>query len=245
MTEPAVTVLHAGRPGITEDLLRPAQFEGGGNVYEWLAELLPGAGPVLDLCCGSAPLADHVQRYVGVDSSAAELAVAARRRPDAATIHGDARAVDLGDRRFAAVGLSMALMLLPLEVVLARARRWLGPGGVVAATVPLRSDALAGTAYNGLLAALGWQGDPFREPLDDVAARARAGRFAVVSDELRFFRVPITEPPDRERLLHSFYLPDRGVDSLACARDLLLAELAAGEPTIGYPIRRLSLRLQP
>lgn len=213
MIQPVVSALHARRPGITEDLLAPAYDEQGRNPYGWLAELLP-AGPVLDLGCGSAALADHVECYLGVDSSTAELAAAAVRRPSAATVLGDALTVDLGGRTFDAVALSMALMLLPLELLLGRARGWLAPGAALAATVPIRSSHLAGTAYNRLLTTLGWQGEPFPEPLDRLAERAAGQGFAVVSDELRSFAVPIVRLPDRELLLRSFYLPDRGADSL-------------------------------
>lgn len=238
---PVVAALHERVPGITEVLLATAYDDQGRNPFGWLAEALPATGAVLDLCCGSAALAEHIGagRYLGVDSSAAELAVAAARRPPAVTIHADARAVDLGGRTFAAVALSMALMLLPLEALLGRARQWLAPAGVLTATVPLRDPELAGTPYHRLLATLGWRGGPFPEPLHHVARRSREQGFAVHSDEVRFFAVPIARPADRELLLRSFYLPDGGADLLATARELLLAEVAAGRPTIGYPIRRI------
>lgn len=241
--ESIISVLHARRPGITEDLLVSARDDHGRNPYDWLAEVLPRSGSVLDLCCGSAPLAEHVgaDRYLGVDNSPEELAAAAARRPDAGTIHADVGAADLGDRTFEAVALSMALMLPPLEAVLARARGWLVPAGVLAATVPLRDTDLAGTPYNRLLTALGWRGEPFPEPLDDLAERAGRQGFAVDSDELRFFGVPIARTADRDLLLSSFYLPDGGPDQIAAGEELLLAEVTAGRPSLGYPIRRIQL----
>lgn len=263
MRTPGVSALHAHDPGITEDLLTPSADDRGRNVYRWLAELLPAAGDVIDLCCGSAPLADHVgaERYLGVDASETELATAATRRPWARTVHADAATVDFAPGtfeagtfeagrfeagtfeagRFEAVALSMALMLLPLEPLLDRAGRGLGPGGALVATVPLRRRELAGTPYNGLLSALGWRGEPFPEPLDALGRRARQHGFAVVSDEVRFFAVPIGTEPDRELLLRSFYLTGRG-DAAATARALLLAEVTAGRAAIGYPIRRVHLR---
>lgn len=244
MTGSSVSALHDRVPGITEDLLATAVDTGGLSPYSWLAELVPAAGPVLDLCCGSAPMAEHVVRgrYLGVDSSAAELAVATARRPWAATARADSLTVDPAGRTFAGVTLSMALMLLPLEAVLSRAREWLAPGGVVAATVPLRDPALDGSAYNGLLSALGWQGEPFPEPMHALSRRAATGGFTVESDELRHFAVAIAAADDRELLLRSFYLPDRG-DRVGSARTFLLAEVSAGGSTIGYPIRRICLRL--
>lgn len=239
-----MSTLHARRPAITEDLLWPARDEHGCNPYRWLAGLLPETGQVLDLCCGSAPLADlvGVQRYLGVDTSSAELVVAAARRPSATTVRADVLDAELDGAPFAAVALSMALMLLPLEAVLVRVRDWLAPTGVLAATVPLRDPRLAGTPYNRLLTALGWAGEPFREPLDGVAARARRQNFAVVADEQRFFPVPIADVPDRELLLGSFYLPERHGQHILAARELLLAEVAEGRTSLHYPIRRLCLR---
>ena len=69
---------------------------GGLQPYAWLAEGLPTTGPVWDVCCGSAPVADvvGVDRYCGVDLSEAELAQAALRRPGARVRHGDAMTVD-------------------------------------------------------------------------------------------------------------------------------------------------------
>jgi hypothetical protein len=46
---------HAERPGITESVLRRARA-GGTDPYDWLAEVVPRRGRVLDLGCGSAPL---------------------------------------------------------------------------------------------------------------------------------------------------------------------------------------------
>lgn len=243
MTRASIDALHDRVPGITEDLLATAVGSEGASPYSWLAELLP-SGQVLDLCCGSAPMAEHVGRgqYLGVDSSVSELAVAAARRPWATTVRADVHGVDLAGRTFAAATLSMALMLLPLEALLGRAREWLSPSGVLAATVPLRDPELDGSAYDGLLSAMGWRGEPFPEPLQGVASRAAEAGFTVESDELRLFAVPIATTADRELLLRSFYLPDRSSNRVGSARKLLLAEVAAGRSTIGYPIRRLCLR---
>jgi hypothetical protein len=46
---------HAARPGIAESVLRRARA-GGTDPYDWLAEVVPPRGRVLDLGCGSAPL---------------------------------------------------------------------------------------------------------------------------------------------------------------------------------------------
>lgn len=235
---PDVRGLHARVPGVTEDLLRVAQDTAGRDPYRWLAELIPSAGPVLDLCCGSAALADCLDpaRYLGVDSSPDELAVAAARRPHVRTRLGEA--LDPPGDAAATITVSMGLMLLPLEGLLARVRGTLPAGGVLAGTVPLRSPALDGTPYNRLLATLGWRGEPFPEPLHDLAGRAASCGFELSSDELSHFAVPVERPAQRELLLRSFYLP---VVDLGGARRLLLGLAEAGT-TLPYPIRRIALR---
>ena len=235
---PDVRGLHARVPGITEDLLSVALDAAGRDPYSWLAELIPAAGPVLDLCCGSAALADHLApaRYLGVDSSPDELAVAATRRPHVRTRLG--AALDPSADAAATITVSMGLMLLPLEGLLAKVRGNLAAGGVLVGTVPLRSPALDGTPYNRLLAALGWRGEPFPEPLHDLAGRAASCGFELSSDELSHFAVPIGRPAQRELLLRSFYLP--AVD-VGAARRLLRTLAEAGTP-LPYPIRRIALR---
>ena len=72
-----VAAFHAGRAGITEQVLRRARLDGR-DAYDWLADAVPPAGLVLDVACGSAPMRDRLpgRAYMGVDLSAAELAVA-------------------------------------------------------------------------------------------------------------------------------------------------------------------------
>lgn len=233
-----VADLHARVPGITEDLLAGALTEDGVDPYSWLCSALPPTGLVVDLCCGSAPIADLVgeHRYLGVDRSEPELAIAAARRPWARTRLGDALTVEPGGP-IAAVAVSMGLMLLPLSLVLERAARWLPPGGIVAATVPLRDPASAGTPYHRLLVALGWTGEPFPEPLDALDRRCAEVGFAVRSDQRCCFAVPIATAADHELLLNSFYLPSADP---AAARQVL-TDLSAHCSTLPYPIRRVVL----
>jgi SAM-dependent methyltransferase len=227
----AVADLHASRPGITEDLLAPARSASGLSPVEWLLEPLPADPAVLDLCCGSAPVADHVGRYTGVDSSPHELAEARRRRPRADVREGDAldAAVTSDVSEVDAVVLSMALMLLPLEAVLARAAAVLPRGGLLTAVVPLRGAAVVGTAYGAVLDALGESGRGYPEPLDRVAERAVG--FAVLDDS----RDAFVRPPDPDLVLASFYAPTATPVQRAAARALLTGP-------VDYPLRRLVLR---
>ena len=67
-----------------------------------------GGGSVLDVCCGSADF-EHEGAYVGLDFHATTLAVARERRPTAALVRGDARALPFGDGSFDVVVCQMAL----------------------------------------------------------------------------------------------------------------------------------------
>lgn len=227
----AISALHAHRAGITEDLLAPARSADGVNPYEWLTQPLPVAPRVLDLCCGSAPLADAIAGYTGVDSSAGELGEARRRRPGADLRLADAldasATADLSD--LDAVTVSMALMLVPLEALLARVARVLGSGGLLTAIVPMRGGPVVGTPYGEVLAVLGELDRPYPEPLDDVAGRC-AG-FELLDDARESF----VRMPDVELVLSSFYAPDASPAAREAARRLLT------EP-LDYPLRRLVLR---
>ena len=78
-----LSAFHAERAGITKDVLEHALDTAGSTAYDWAAEPL-AAETVLDLACGSAPMAVRVSgaRYMGLDLSPAELAAAGdRSRP--------------------------------------------------------------------------------------------------------------------------------------------------------------------
>lgn len=226
-----VAGLHAVSAGITEDLLAPARSADGRSPLQWLLEPLAAGARVLDLCCGSAPVADGVTAYTGVDSSAAELAEARRRRPGVDVRLGDAldaaTTSDLVD--VDAVVVSMALMLLPLEAVLARAAGVLATDGVLTAVVPMRGREVAGTAYGAVLDALGEGDRGYPEPLDRVPERATG--WAVVDDSRTTFR----REPEPDLVLSSFYAPDATPEQRAAARAMLTGPL-------DYPLRRLVLR---
>lgn len=232
-----VTRLHAERPAVTEDLLRPARDAAGRNPYEWLAAALPATGRVLDLGCGTAPLAEEVglHRYVGVDRSAAELVEARRRRPGV-----DVRLGEAGDPppvgTVTSVAVSMALMLIGLEPVLAVAARLLPAGAVMAATVPTRdADLLAGTTYGSMLGLIGQTGRGYPDPLEagGLARRAAAAGFRLVEDRLDSFSRQVSDGEDAAFVVDSCY-----AEPPPAARDAAL-RLVHGAGVLDYPIRRL------
>ncbi|MBO8196665.1 methyltransferase domain-containing protein [Streptomyces oryzae] len=151
---------HERRPGITEAVLRRATCEGCTG-YDWLLEAVPTVGerPVLDLACGSAPLEPALRGlgYLGVDASAAELALA-RTKGAGGLVRADAARLPLPSDSCRAVVCSMGLQILtPLPEVLREAARVLVPKGRLVALLPdhgpLRGADVLWLA--GLMAALG------------------------------------------------------------------------------------------
>ena len=205
-----VDAFHEEHAGITEDLLLPARC-GELDPYGWLLEPLPPDASVLDLACGSAPVADRVGRYVGVDRSPAELAEARRRRPGVDVRLGDALDPALYAQAYDAVVVSMALMLLDVDRLVGLA---LSAAPLLVAIVPMRGDAVRGTRYGDVLDALGILDVPFPADL-------RGG-------EVREF----VRPPDPDLVLSSFYAPAATDAQRRSARALLTEPLA-------YPLRRL------
>lgn len=125
-----VDAFHAASPGITEHVLGRARAEGT-DPYRWCAAALGRTGElVADVACGSGPLAAHLPRWVGVDTSAAELdAAAARGRSPVA--RADVLELPLATRSLDAVVCSMGLQVTePLPDVLAEIARVLRPGGI-------------------------------------------------------------------------------------------------------------------
>lgn len=249
-----VAALHQARPGITEDLLARARDPSGRTPYDWLVAALPGSGTVLDLACGSAPIAPLVglDRYLGIDRSAAELATARARRPGVRVVLGDvAGAGPAGSAGsagsaapYAAGTVSMALMLLDLRAVLRRVRPLLPAGAPLVAIVPTRSPGLADTDYGRLLGLLGQLSLPYPEPLDPSTLRPRlaAEGFALTSDQRADFARPVRSAADADLVVSSFYAVRSPPEAVAAARGFLLDRLDAGPFTLGYPIRRLVAR---
>lgn len=239
--ESYLAAFHAERPGITDAVLARATDADGSGPYDWLAEVLPGEGAVVDVACGSGPLATRAVRgWVGLDRSAAELRRAAQVAPGHVAL-ADALSLPLRTAGAEAVVCSMALMLLddPGAAVVEMARV-LRVGGLLVALLPAGAPLSVRdrARYIRLLAALRLRRLPFRHHrvLDDPRSLLAAAEFRVVSDQRRRFVHPLTGPDDALRLVHSLYLP--GLDSrrLRAARHVTRRWTGSG---IGIPLRRL------
>jgi SAM-dependent methyltransferase len=246
-----VAAFHADRAGITEDVLETARDSSGLSPYDRLARVVEGfltarAAPsgrparVVDLACGSAPVARRLEGHtvLGVDMSAAELALARDR--GVSVIRADASRLPLPDASVDAAVMSMALMLVPLRQVLSEVHRVLRPGGVVAATVPHTRplpvrDRLR---YGRLCVALRRAGLAYPNDQDLVLPdeRFRAAGLVLQHDTELAFSYDVASTAHAERLLASLYLPDVHPDRMRAARRVV--RRWAGS-TIGTPIRLL------
>lgn len=252
---------HERNAGITETLLLRST-DGARTPYAWLLEDLdrPGSGGSrLDLACGSAPLwpgvlapassraitANGGRAYVGVDRSAAELRLAARRGAGP-LVRGDATALPFADASFDHVVCSMGLMLLqPFDAALAEIARVLRPAGRLHAIVPtdrpvLPRDLLTiGRLLLALRTRLRYPNDA--ELSDPAPALARAG-LVLDGDDRRRFAAPLATEADARLAVAALYLP--GVS--AERRTAGVAALRSRLPTyLPVPLRRLLAHRAP
>ena len=237
-----VAAFHAGRAGITEQVLRRARLDGH-DAYDWLAGAVPPAGLVLDVACGSAPMRDRLpgRAYMGVDLSAAELAVARQGGADRLA-RGSATALPLAAGSVNVVVCSMALHIVtPLPAALAEAARVLAPGGRLVATLPDRRPLRASDlpVLTGLLTILGrrlsYPNDRLMRELPDVLAGAGLRRF---TDDRRRFPYRLRSRADADLYLDSLYLPGLPAGRYRAAR-AFLRTLARTGISLPVPIRRV------
>ncbi|XXT14725.1 class I SAM-dependent methyltransferase [Sorangium sp. So ce429] len=137
---------HRSHAGATSEFFGPARTPEGGDSYDRLAALVPEGDEavVLDLGCGDGLLLERIRqrrgscaRLIGLDMSADELAVAARRLgPDVLLLNERAQAISLPPASVDVVLSHMALMLMgdPASAI-AEIHRVLRPGGVFSAIV--------------------------------------------------------------------------------------------------------------
>jgi SAM-dependent methyltransferase len=238
-----LSVFHTEQPGITERVLRRARCAAG-DPYDWLGAAVPGTGRVLDVACGSAPLWSHLagRAYLGVDLSAAELALA-RQRGAGPLLRASATAVPVADETVDTVVCAMALHVIqPLPAVFAEIGRVLVPGGRLAALVPDRGPLRGADPLwlAGLMAALGrtigYPGDTaLRHGLPQLLG---AAELHLVDDRRRRFTYRLRTPEDADLLLSSLYLPGLPERRLRVARRWLHT-LARAHAKLPVPLRRI------
>lgn len=139
--EEALTHFHDRWAGTSTVVFGRGRLPDGSSSYAWLTEPVR-RGPVLDLGCGDGAVLQHLQHLpvVGLDSNAAELAIARERLPHAELVEGDIRSLPFADRRFEAVVSHMALMLVPdPERVAQEVDRVLQDGGTFRCVVGARN----------------------------------------------------------------------------------------------------------
>jgi len=237
---------HAKRAGITELVLR----HGPEDPYRWLADAVltctvPG-DVVLDVGCGSAPLAELLpgRRWLGLDPAAAELALA-RQRGARTVVLGDAQALPMPGGVVAAVVASMSLQILqPLDRVAAEIARVLRPRGVLVALVPSTRPLTLGDRlrYARLLVALRRPALPYPNGERELVPALRRAGLLPVLDARRRFDHPLEVAGDGVRLVESLYLPGVSPRRVDAARTL-----AAGwvGHRLGIPLRLLVTRRPP
>lgn len=242
---------HDARPGITEQVLTHTTTRDDEAPYAWLVRpLRDTTGPILDLACGSAPtqplLADR--RWLGLDSSAGELAYAATvgRGP---LVQARADRLPVRDGTLVAVCAAMCLQVLtPLDQVLRELRRALRPSGMLVALVPARLPPIprGWLGWWRVLHALGSRSQPWPNPgaLDGLAGVLRANGFVVDSDERRVFQYPVTGPGEVALLLDSLYLPHLTSDRVDVAKTTLAWWARPGR-ALPIPLRRVVAHLPP
>lgn len=234
---------HAERPGITERILTRCQA-GGIDPYEWCAEpLADQPGPILDLACGSGPMADRLHGWLGSDTSMAELH-AAREHERSPLLRASATRLPMSAGAFDAVVCSMGMQIIePITDALAEMSRILKPGGRAVLLLPASRPVPwrdAGTYVRlqiALRRKLGY-------PNDRALRSARLGQAAsgiglrVTHDERLGFSLPLDTPADADELLASLYLPGVEPLRLAAGRRVLDGKVG-GELTV--PLRRVVL----
>lgn len=238
---------HTERAGVIEAVLSRA-LAGDHSPYRWLARAVSAsARVVIDLACGSGPvsreLAQPGRTVVGLDRSAAELALAGGRSPGP-WVQGDGLRLPFRDGSVDVVTSTLGLVVTqPMSAVLAEVARVLRPGGVLAGIAPaLRPlgarDIRTLTAINARLQTV----PQFPGPVELAGfARALAGvGMEAMEDARERYRFAVRTREDAELMMSALYLPGIRPGRVERAVDYLTERLRR-QPVVevAIPMRRI------
>lgn len=238
---------HTERAGVVESVLSRS-FSGDHTPYRWLARAVSAdASIVLDLACGSGPMSRELDQpgrmVIGLDLSAAELALAAERGPGP-WVRGDGLRLPFADHSMDAVTSSIGLAVVtPLAAVLAEIARVLRPGGVVAAIAPaLRPLGPADLRVLGRINARLRTKPQFPGPVELVGFTkiAQCCGLHRVEDARERYRFTVRSRADAELMLRALYLPQTRWSRVESAIEHLEDRLKRRGPIdVAIPMRRV------
>lgn len=240
-----LTSFHAQRPGITEAVLERCTHNGR-NPYEWLLDETDPTARILDLACGSAPTRPTTtSRWIGIDRSSAELAVA-RSKHSTNLVLGDGLRLPFRDDTFDVVVCAMALMLIaPLGRALREITRVLDSHGALHVLLPATSPVTWAdrVRFARMVIALRTRPQFPATPLTRTARDAFAqGGLMLVHDERRRYDYPIDSTADADRFVDSLYLPSASPHQIDKARNLVRRWQGH---SIGIPLRSITCTPRP
>lgn len=242
-----LAAFHAERPGVAEQALSRA-LNGTHTPYRWLARAVSTrALRVLDIACGAGAMSRELERpdrtVVGVDASAAELALAAERGPGP-WVRADALQLPFADSSVDAVTSSMGMVVIhPTSRLLAEAARVLRPGGMLAFMSPSVRPLSAADVRIGLRLAAALRSTPrFPGPLEltDFAALLRTYGLTKIEDRRELYHITVRSRSDAELMVGALYLPVTSRARLEAGILFLEQQVMRhGEVRLAVPMRRV------
>ncbi len=234
---------HREHTGATERLLSRSVDPDGLDPYDWLAAAVPPGASVVDVACGSAPTAQriHARRYLGVDRSEAELALARRRHPHADFCVADAVDLPKVAADVDAVVCSLGLQVLqPLVPTVRAFGSILRSDGRLVVTLPSSGPrTVADVArWAVVLAALRQRLHYPNEPGDWREVLASGG-FRVTGDDPRRFRFTVDGEDSAAVVIEALYLPGVAPARRKAAVTWLTRTAFSRPFTLGIPLRRI------